>query len=127
MRVSCADAAELFPLETCADVLSCARAAEHKSKSADTVTAFFMTLPLSDFREMRSRGQRMLLEVGGARGEMALGMSVDKASRAPGLSNRWETGATTSNSASVAIAEVVALQTGQKCEEAGAALTSLQK
>jgi hypothetical protein len=54
-------------------------------------------------------------------------MSIDKANRAPGLSNRSETGATTNSSAWVAIAKVVALQTGQKCEETGAALTSVQK
>src|SRR6266436_3355711 len=54
-------------------------------------------------------------------------MSIDKASRAPRLSNRSEAGATVSNGASVAIAEVVALQTGQKCEEAGAAVELAQK
>jgi hypothetical protein len=54
-------------------------------------------------------------------------MSNDKASRAPGLSNRSDTGATTGNAASAAIAEVVVLQTGQKCEDAGVAFRSVQK
>jgi hypothetical protein len=54
-------------------------------------------------------------------------MSIDKASRAPGLSNRSDTGATTGNAASAAIAEVVVLQTGQKCEDAGVAFRSVQK
>ena len=69
----------------------------------------------------------MLPEVGGARGEIARGMCVDRLSWAPGLSNRWETGATTSSRAWAAIAELVALQTGQKCEAAGAAVRSAQK
>jgi hypothetical protein len=69
----------------------------------------------------------MLLEMGGARGEMARGMSENKISRTPGLSSRLDTGATTGNNDSLAIAEVVALQTGQRCEEAGAALKSAQK
>jgi hypothetical protein len=54
-------------------------------------------------------------------------MSVDKASRVPGLSNRSEPGAITSNSASLAIADIVVLHTGQKCEEAGAARKSAQE
>ncbi len=69
----------------------------------------------------------MLPEVGGARGEIARGMSVDRLSWAPGLSNRREAGATTSSRAWAATAELVALQTGQKCEAAGAAVTSAQK
>ena len=69
----------------------------------------------------------MLLQTGGARGEMARGISEDKMSRTPGLSSLLETGATASNNASLAIAEVVAQQTGQKWEEAGAALMSAQK
>lgn len=58
---------------------------------------------------------------------MARGISVDTAGGALGLSNRSETCATSSKRASLAIAEVVALQTGQKCEEAGAALRSAQE
>jgi len=54
-------------------------------------------------------------------------MSVDKAGRVPGLSNRPETGAMTSDSASLAIADIVVLHTGQKCEEAGAARKSAQE
>lgn len=63
---------------------------------------------------------------GGARGEIAGGMSVDKAGRVPGLSNRPETGAMTSDTASLAIADIVVLHTGQKCEEDGAARKSAQ-
>ena len=69
----------------------------------------------------------MLPERGGARGEMARGISEDKISGTPGLSSRSETGATTSNKEALAIAEVVALQTGQRCEESDAALRSAQK
>jgi hypothetical protein len=59
---------------------------------------------------------------------MALGISEDKMSRALGLSSRLETGATTSNKETLAIADVVALQTGQRCEEqSGAALRSAQE
>lgn len=47
--------------------------------------------------------------------------------RCPGLSNRLETGATTNNNASVAMTDVVVLQTGQKCDEAEAPLRSAQK
>jgi len=52
---------------------------------------------------------------------------VDKMSGTPGFSSRLETGAITSNNDSLIMAELVALQTGQKCEEAGAALRSVQK
>jgi len=69
----------------------------------------------------------MLPEMGGARGEMARGMSAGKMTRMPGVSSRLEAGATTSNNDSLAIAEVVALQTGQRCEESDAALRSAQK
>lgn len=58
---------------------------------------------------------------------MARGMSEDKMSGAPGLSSRLEAGATTSNNDSLAIAEVVALQTGQRWDESEAALRSAQK
>jgi hypothetical protein len=58
---------------------------------------------------------------------MVRGMSTNDASWVPLLSNRSETGATASSGAWVAIAEVVVLQTGQKCEGAGAALKSAQK
>jgi hypothetical protein len=44
-----------------------------------------------------------------------------------GLSNRLETGATSNESASLAIADIVALQTGQECEEAGAVRRSAQE
>ena len=70
----------------------------------------------------------MLPERGGARGEMARGISEDKMSGTPGLSTRSETGATTNNKEALAIAEVVALQTVQRCEEqSGAALRSTQE
>jgi hypothetical protein len=58
---------------------------------------------------------------------MVRGMSTNDAGRLPGLSNRSETGATASSGAWVVIAEVVVLQTGQKCEGAGTALKSAQK
>jgi hypothetical protein len=59
---------------------------------------------------------------------MARGISEDKISVTLGLSSRLETGATTSNKEALAIAEVVALQTGQRCDEqSGAALRSAQK
>jgi hypothetical protein len=45
----------------------------------------------------------------------------------PGFSSRLETGAITSNNDSLIMAEVVALQTGQRCEESGDALRSAQK
>jgi type IV secretory pathway TrbL component len=72
--------------------------------------------------------QAILPEMGGARGEMARGISEDKMSGTPGLSSRSETGATTNNKEALAIAEVVALQTGQRCDEqSGAALRSAQE
>src|SRR5256885_106347 len=66
-------------------------------------------------------------EVGGARGEIAGGISVNMASRTMGPSRRSETGAIISDIVSVAIAELVALHTGHMWEEAGAALKSAQK
>jgi hypothetical protein len=70
----------------------------------------------------------MLPKRGGARGEMARGISEDKISGTPGLSSRLETGATTSNKEALAIAEVVALQTGHRCDEqSDAALRSAQE
>jgi hypothetical protein len=70
----------------------------------------------------------MLPAVGGARGEIALGISDEGITGRPALSNWLLTGATTnSNNDSLAIAEAVALQTGQKSEEAGDPLRSAQK
>jgi hypothetical protein len=60
----------------------------------------------------------MLPQMGGARGEMARGISADKMTGIPELSSQSETGATTSNNDSPTIAEVVALQTGQRCAAA---------
>ena len=57
---------------------------------------------------------------------MAGGMSEDRESGVARGAKRSETGATASDSAWVAIAEVVALHTGHKCEEAGAVLKSAQ-
>ena len=54
-------------------------------------------------------------------------MCVDRLSWAPGLSNRRETGATTSSRAWAAIAELAALQTGQIWEAAGGADDSAQE
>ena len=86
-----------------------------------------MTLPLKLISRDEVPGQLMLREVGGARGEMARGISVDTVGGMLGLSNRLETGATTSKSASLAIAEVAALQTGQKCDAGGPGLRSAQE
>ena len=69
----------------------------------------------------------MPLDAGGARGEIVRGMSINNASRVPGLSNRSETGATASSGSWVAIAEAVVLQTGQKWKGADAVLESAQK
>jgi putative N-acetylmannosamine-6-phosphate epimerase len=54
-------------------------------------------------------------------------MFLDGTRRIRGFSTGSEIGAITRESASLAMAEVVALQTGQECEEAGAALKSAQE